>query len=124
MFIPPCLQAYSRPRQTGSAARAKATVPAEPTLGTDLTPRRVTDPFGHNRAVSESAHRPASPGPGAMTGVRVLDAGHGVASAYCTKLLTDQGADVVVLEPPGGDGLRLWSASELTGPDRRAGCAC
>ncbi|HUJ64045.1 MAG TPA: CoA transferase, partial [Acidimicrobiales bacterium] len=49
-------------------------------------------------------------------GVRVLDAGHGVASAYCTKLLTDQGADVVVLEPPGGDGLRLWSASSPDTP--------
>ncbi|MGO9456724.1 MAG: CoA transferase [Acidimicrobiales bacterium] len=37
-----------------------------------------------------------------LDGVRVLDLAGGVAGAYATKLLADAGADVVVVEPPGG----------------------
>ncbi|MGI8795121.1 MAG: CoA transferase [Acidimicrobiia bacterium] len=47
-------------------------------------------------------------------GLRVVDCSTGLAAGYCSKLLTDLGADVVKLEPPGGDELRrarpeLWS---------------
>lgn len=38
-------------------------------------------------------------------GLRVLDLGQGVASPYCAMLLALYGADVVKVEPPGGD----WS---------------
>src|ERR1700761_866108 len=38
---------------------------------------------------------------------RVLQIGSGVAVDYCGKLFADFGADVVKLEPPGGDPLRL-----------------
>jgi crotonobetainyl-CoA:carnitine CoA-transferase CaiB-like acyl-CoA transferase len=41
-----------------------------------------------------------------LAAVRVLDVG-GPLSAYCTKLLADFGADVVKVEPPSGDPLRL-----------------
>jgi len=44
-------------------------------------------------------------GPGALDGVRVLDLS-GPIGAYCTRLLSDLGADVVLVEPPGGDPLR------------------
>lgn len=53
-------------------------------------------------------------GSGALRGVRVLELGGGLPVAYCGKLLADQGADVVKVEPPGGDALRRWRAS---GPD-------
>ena len=45
------------------------------------------------------------------TAMRVVDLSTGIAGGYCAKLLADAGADVVKLEPPGGDPLRLRSAS-------------
>src|SRR5690349_7632304 len=43
--------------------------------------------------------------------MRVVDLSTGIAGGYCAKLLDDAGADVVKLEPPGGDPLRRRSAS-------------
>ncbi len=40
---------------------------------------------------------------GALWGVRVAEFGTGAALAYCGKLFADLGADVVKVEPPGGD---------------------
>lgn len=42
---------------------------------------------------------------GAYGGLRVLDLGQGVAAPYCAMLLAMHGAEVVKLEPMGGD----WS---------------
>ncbi|HEV7757938.1 MAG TPA: CoA transferase, partial [Acidimicrobiales bacterium] len=56
----------------------------------------------------------------ALDGVRVLDATSGVAGAYCAKLLHDLGADVVLVEPPGGAPLRRWSATGSVGRDGQA----
>ena len=47
-------------------------------------------------------------------GLQVVDFSTGIAAGYCSKLLTDLGADVVKIEPEGGDSLRserpeLWS---------------
>jgi len=41
-----------------------------------------------------------------LNGVRVVDRTTEIAGPYCTKLLADAGAEVVRVEPPGGDPLR------------------
>ena len=48
-----------------------------------------------------------------LHGVRVLDLSTEIAGAYCSKLLADGGADVVKVEPPGGDPLRRWRSGKL-----------
>jgi crotonobetainyl-CoA:carnitine CoA-transferase CaiB-like acyl-CoA transferase len=43
---------------------------------------------------------------GALDGLRIVECGQQVAAAYAGKLLADLGADVVKVEPPGGDPIR------------------
>ena len=40
--------------------------------------------------------------PGALEGVRVVDFGHYVAGPLAAVMLSDQGADVIHVDPPGG----------------------
>ncbi|MDG2305856.1 MAG: CoA transferase [Candidatus Binatia bacterium] len=44
----------------------------------------------------------------ALRDLRVVEIGGDIACAYASKLLADLGADVVKIEPPEGDPLRLW----------------
>ena len=45
---------------------------------------------------------------GALAGLRVVEAGEGKALAYGGKLLRGLGAEVIKVEPPGGDALRAY----------------
>jgi crotonobetainyl-CoA:carnitine CoA-transferase CaiB-like acyl-CoA transferase len=72
---------------------------------------------------SESSHSnnsDGSPGsPGSLAGIRVLDFTHYLAGPFSTFQLALQGADVLKIEPIGGDGMRLspigrdWSERQL-----------
>lgn len=50
-------------------------------------------------------------------GLKVCELSSGIAAAYCGKMLADAGADVVKVEPLGGDPMRGWRAR----PDASAG---
>jgi formyl-CoA transferase len=47
-----------------------------------------------------------------LIGLKVLEIGHYIAAPFCTRILADLGAEVIKLEPPGGDPFRGWGASK------------
>ena len=55
-----------------------------------------------------------------LHGLRVLEQGDSVAVAFCGKILADLGADVLLLEPPGGSTLRRLPPNfeDRPGPSR------
>src|SRR5579883_1688191 len=57
----------------------------------------------------------------ALDDVRVLDLSTSVAGDYCTKVFADLGADVLKLEPPGGDPVRQLGPFRRGKPDPETG---
>ena len=53
--------------------------------------------------------RPKRTGP--LVGLKVLEIGHYIAAPFCTRILADLGAEVIKIEPPGGDPFRGWGAA-------------
>jgi crotonobetainyl-CoA:carnitine CoA-transferase CaiB-like acyl-CoA transferase len=43
-----------------------------------------------------------------LSGLRVLEIGHYVAAPFAARVLGDLGADIIKIEPPGGDPARQW----------------
>jgi crotonobetainyl-CoA:carnitine CoA-transferase CaiB-like acyl-CoA transferase len=58
--------------------------------------------------------------PGALEGVRVLDLSWGIAGPLGVLLLAEQGADVIKVEPPGGDPFRDYSGYAVWNRSRRS----
>jgi crotonobetainyl-CoA:carnitine CoA-transferase CaiB-like acyl-CoA transferase len=58
--------------------------------------------------------------PGALHGVRVLDLSWGIAGPLGVLLLAEQGADVIKVEPPGGDPFRDYSGYAVWNRSRRS----
>ena len=57
---------------------------------------------------------------GALDGVRILDLSWGIAGPLGVLLLAEQGADVIKVEPPGGDPFRAYSGYTVWNRSRRS----
>ena len=47
-----------------------------------------------------------------LAGMKIVELGHYIAAPFCTRLLADLGAEVIKVEPPGGDPFRGWGAQQ------------
>ncbi len=50
-----------------------------------------------------------------LAGLRVVDVSQNLAAPYATQILADFGADVIKVEPPGGDPARAWGPPFMAG---------
>ncbi|CDZ47909.1 CaiB/BaiF CoA transferase family protein [Neorhizobium galegae] len=58
----------------------------------------------------------AEPGVSAVDDLRVLDLSDTLSGQYCARLLADHGAEVILVEPPGGSAIRRMPPFSVTDP--------
>ena len=90
------------PRSEGTLARGRASHP-EPRVG-----KKSLQPS----VLKRRDYVPAASGP--MQGLRVLDMSRLFAGNVLTQVLGDFGAEVIKVEPPGGDTLRAWQTEGVS----------
>src|ERR1700691_2586613 len=78
----------------------------------DVPPRRSFVHNDHNFTNLERQMLVPSNRSGPLVGLKVLEIGHYIAAPFCTRILADLGAEVIKLEPPGGDPFRGWGAEK------------
>ncbi|GAY16395.1 CaiB/BaiF CoA-transferase family protein [Mycobacterium sp. shizuoka-1] len=65
-----------------------------------------------------------SSSPGPLAGIRILEVGTMLAGPYATMMLADLGADVIKIEPPGGEISRQVGASYFASINRNKRSVC
>lgn len=63
---------------------------------------------------------PTKPSPHPLAGIKVIECSRSVAAAYCGRLLSVMGADVMLVEPRGGNPLRQQPPFVAAAPDTSA----